>query len=59
VDFFRTHFGPISRAFSTLDEERGAAYKADLLAIIARFNRAIDGTAKIPAEYLETVAIRK
>jgi SAM-dependent methyltransferase len=59
IDFFRAHFGPISRAFSTLDAERGAAYKAELLEIIARFNRATDGSAKIPAEYLETVAIRK
>lgn len=59
VEFFRVHFGPVVRAFAALDEAGQAAYSADLLAAVARFNRADDGTMAVPSEYLEVVATRR
>jgi SAM-dependent methyltransferase len=58
VDVFRTWFGPVNRAFASLDEQRAAEYRDELKSTISRFNRATDGTVVIPAEYLETVATR-
>ena len=55
----RTHFGPTVRTFAALDAAGQAAYADDLLALIDRFNRADDGTAVIPSEYLEVVATRR
>lgn len=57
--FMRTHFGPTVRTFAALDAAGQAAYAAELLALIDRFNRADDGTAVIPSEYLEVVATRR
>jgi SAM-dependent methyltransferase len=57
--FMQTHFGPTVRTFAALDAVGQAAYAADLLALIDRFNRADDGTAVIPSEYLEVVATRR
>jgi SAM-dependent methyltransferase len=54
----RTHFGPTVRTFAALDAAGQNAYATDLLALIDRFNRADDGTAVIPSEYLEVVATR-
>jgi SAM-dependent methyltransferase len=58
LELMRTHFGPTVRTFAALDAAGQAAYAADLLALIDRFNRADDGTAVIPSEYLEVVATR-
>lgn len=58
LQFFRTNFGPTIRAFETLDDEKAQAYANDLLNVIAKLNRATDGTAIFPGEYLEVVATR-
>ena len=39
LTFFRTHFGPMVRAFAALDAAGQEAYAADLLAAVGRFNR--------------------
>ena len=57
--FMRAHFGPTLRTFAALDAAGQEAYAADLLALIDRFNRADDGTAVVPSEYLEVVATRR
>ncbi|CAA9571222.1 MAG: Methyltransferase type 11 [uncultured Thermomicrobiales bacterium] len=57
--YFRTHFGPIERAFAGLDRDGQEAFAADLLGVVARFNRANDGTLVAPAEYLEVVATHR
>ena len=59
LELMRTHFGPTVRTFAALDAAGQAAYADDLLALIDRFNRADDGTAVIPSEYLEVVATRR
>jgi hypothetical protein len=58
LEVFRTWYGPVHKAFEALPEPGKVALEKDFLALIARFNRAKDGTMVVPAEYLEVV-IRK
>src|SRR5690606_39200364 len=58
LEVFRTWYGPLLKAFSTLDGAAQEALSRDILELIAGFNRASDGTAVIPAEYLEGVVRR-
>ncbi|MGI9407526.1 MAG: class I SAM-dependent methyltransferase, partial [Hyphomicrobiaceae bacterium] len=55
VEFFRTFYGPVHKAFLALDAEGQAALDADLHATIARLNTATDGSMRVPAEYAEIV----
>jgi hypothetical protein len=41
------------KAFAALDEAKQNGLKDDLLALIARMNKADDGTTVLPSEYLE------
>lgn len=59
LEFFRTYFGPINRAFETLDPGGREVLAADLLNVLYRFNRSGDGTLVAPAEYLEVVMTRQ
>jgi SAM-dependent methyltransferase len=59
VNVFRETFGPVMRAFATLDPAGQESYAADLLQLARRFNRADDGTLVAPADYLEVVATRR
>lgn len=58
IDVFRTYYGPMLKAFATLDEDRRLSLAADLHALIHRFNRALDGTMVVPGEYLEVVIVK-
>ncbi|MGI8486402.1 MAG: class I SAM-dependent methyltransferase [Thermomicrobiales bacterium] len=58
LEVLRHYFGPVLRAFATLDAAGQEAYAADLLGMLNRHNRADDGTLVLPAEYLEVVATR-
>jgi SAM-dependent methyltransferase len=55
VGFFREFYGPVHKAFAALEGERQEALKADLLATIAQFDTATDGTMRVPSEYAEIV----
>lgn len=59
VDFYRTYFGPVARVFSSLDEVGKKSYESDLINLIDRYNCTSDGTVKISADYLETIATRR
>jgi SAM-dependent methyltransferase len=59
LDVFKTYYGPLLKAFSTLPAEGQTQLQDDLLSLIARFNRAHDGTMVVPSEYLEVVIVRK
>jgi ubiquinone/menaquinone biosynthesis C-methylase UbiE len=52
---FKTYYGPILKAYESLDEEQAHALTADIKALIKWFNRAGDGTMVVPAEYLQVV----
>ena len=58
LDNFRTHFGPMLRAYAALAEPQQQALTADLLALCAALNRSGDPTLVLPSDYLEVV-IRK
>jgi len=55
VDVFRTLYGPVHKAFLVLDANGQAALEADILALIAEFNVATDGSMNAPAEYAEII----
>lgn len=58
IEIFRSYYGPVVKAFEALDATAGAALKADIEALLEKFNIADDGTLVIPGEYLEVVITR-
>ena len=58
VDFFREHYGPMTRAFAALDAPGQAQLKADLVALWSANNRAFGNATLVDSEYLEVIAIR-
>jgi ubiquinone/menaquinone biosynthesis C-methylase UbiE len=59
IDYWRRYYGPTLKAFEAVGETGREALEHDLLELIARFNRADDGTMVVPSEYLETVIVRR
>jgi ubiquinone/menaquinone biosynthesis C-methylase UbiE len=58
IEFYRSYFGPVQRAFAALSPNDQHALRRDLEDLWAKHNRADDGTTDIEAEYLEVVATR-
>ncbi len=58
LDIFRTYYGPMHKAFLALDQAGQAALGADLLAAIAEFNTATDGTMRVPSAYAQIVVAK-
>jgi ubiquinone/menaquinone biosynthesis C-methylase UbiE len=58
LEIFRVYYGPVLKAFGALEPAAQAALSADLLALIAQFNRAGDATMVVPGEYLEIVVTK-
>jgi ubiquinone/menaquinone biosynthesis C-methylase UbiE len=58
LEVFRTYYGPVLKTFAALEPAQQAALERDLLALVAQFNRAGDGTMVVPSEYLEIVITR-
>ena len=58
VEFFRSYYGPVHKAFLALDEAGQAALERDLLATIERFNTATDGSMRVPATYAEIIVTK-
>jgi ubiquinone/menaquinone biosynthesis C-methylase UbiE len=59
LDYWRRYYGPTLKAFDAVGEAGREALEADLLDVIARFNRAEDGTMIVPNEYLEVVIVKR
>ena len=59
LEYWRRYYGPTMKTFEAVGEAGRAALEADLLELIARFNRANDGSMIVPSEYLETVIVRR
>jgi SAM-dependent methyltransferase len=55
IEFFRTFYGPVHKAFLALDAVGQAALADDLRATIGRFNTATDGSMRVPSAYAEIV----
>lgn len=58
VEFFRQYYGPINRAFASLDADGQAALRRDLEQLWSEHNRAPYGATRVTAEYLEVIAVR-
>jgi hypothetical protein len=58
LDLFRTYYGPIVKAFESLDEAGRQALADGLLEACGRFAQPRNGTILVPAEYMEVVATR-
>ena len=58
IHIFKSYYGPLLKAFAALDAAAQAALEEDVRQLIARFNRAGDGTMVVPSEYLEIVITR-
>ena len=58
VEFFRVNYGPMTRAFASLDANGQKALRSELVRLWAENNTATGNTTKVDAEYLEVVAIR-
>jgi ubiquinone/menaquinone biosynthesis C-methylase UbiE len=59
LDVFRTYYGPVLKAFATLDEAGGNALARDIIDLIGRLNTSGDETMVVPGEYLEVVITRR
>jgi SAM-dependent methyltransferase len=59
LETFKTYYGPMLKAFAALDEPRQKDLAGDMLALIARFNVADDGTVVVPSQYLEVVISKR
>jgi ubiquinone/menaquinone biosynthesis C-methylase UbiE len=59
LDVFRSYYGPVLKTFAALQPAQQEALGDDLLALVARFNRAGDGTMVVPSDYLEIVVTRR
>jgi SAM-dependent methyltransferase len=55
VDFFRHYYGPVHKAFTTLDPSGQDALEEDILALVERFNTANDGSMRVPSSYAEVI----
>jgi hypothetical protein len=58
AEFLCQYYGPTARLSAGLDEARRTQFGRDLADLIARYNRATDGTVAAPADYLEAVGTR-
>jgi ubiquinone/menaquinone biosynthesis C-methylase UbiE len=59
IEYWRTFYGPTLKAFAAVGEPGRAALEADMLDLIARFDRAGDGTMVVSSEYLEAVIVKR
>lgn len=58
VDVFRRFYGPVHRAFSSLDPDRQRALECDLLTLLRSLDQGDRDGLVIPSDYLETVITR-
>ncbi|MCM3870672.1 MAG: class I SAM-dependent methyltransferase [Pyrinomonadaceae bacterium] len=58
VEFFRTNYGPMSRAFASLDVNGQEKLRSELVSLWSAHNKAVDDSTKVDAEYLEVIATR-
>jgi SAM-dependent methyltransferase len=59
VEVFRTYYGPVHKAFGSLDADGQDALAGDLVELLDGWNTSGDETVVVPSEYLEVVAVRR
>ncbi len=58
VEFYRTNYGPVSRAFASLDADGQEKLRSELVGLWSAHNTAAAGATKVDSEYLEVIATR-
>jgi SAM-dependent methyltransferase len=58
ADYFKMHYGPTVKAFEALDDAGSKGLYEDLVALAERHNVATDGTARLPAAYVQVLVNR-
>ncbi|MFN7944104.1 MAG: class I SAM-dependent methyltransferase [Blastocatellia bacterium] len=58
VEFYRVNYGPMSRAFASLEADGQEQLRTELVNLWAAHNKATDNTTRVDAEYLEVIATR-
>jgi ubiquinone/menaquinone biosynthesis C-methylase UbiE len=59
VEHYRSYFGPVQKAFQSLDAEGQDGLERDLEEFLDRWNVSGDQTIAVPSDYLEVVATRR
>ena len=59
LDIFRMYYGPMRKAFETLEEAGGKALARDIIDLVGRFNTSGGETMVGPGEYLEVVITKR
>ncbi|MCC8958238.1 class I SAM-dependent methyltransferase [Bradyrhizobium sp. Pear77] len=59
LEIFRTYYGPVLKAFGSIDAVKQQLLAADMFRLMDQLNVAKDGTLVIPSEYLEAVISRQ
>ncbi len=59
VEFWREWYGPTRKAFEAVGDAGAADLEADIVDLIAQFNRADDGMMVVPNAYLEAVLVKR
>jgi hypothetical protein len=59
VEYFRDYYGPMLRAFESLDEGGQEALARDLKGLFEDWNTSGDETLVVASDYLEVVGIRR
>lgn len=57
INAFRTFYGPMTKAFESLDPEGYAGLETDIVTLATEQNRATDGTLKLPSTYAQVIAV--
>jgi len=58
IETFRTYYGPVHKAFLSLDPAGQQALESDLHDLVARFNRGPGSTMRVPSAYAEVIITR-
>lgn len=58
LDVFRNYYGPVLRAFASLDAKSQQALEAALIALMHRFNVSGDQSLVVPSTYLEVIVTK-
>jgi ubiquinone/menaquinone biosynthesis C-methylase UbiE len=58
VDFYRINYGPMSRAFASLDLRGQERLRSELIRLWSEHNKDVGDATKVDAEYLEIIATR-
>jgi ubiquinone/menaquinone biosynthesis C-methylase UbiE len=59
IEQFRSFYGPVHKAFESLDEDGRDALENDFKELIGEWNISGDETVLLPSDYLEVVAVRR